>query len=124
MSCLAKVRRLDGVVVVDLSGRFTVGDATGVIRDAVAALLQSGEQCILLNLADVTHIDSAAGIGELVSSYTSAVRQGARVKLLRAGKRVDYVLHVVGLDRVFEIFDDEDAAVRSFSAPDAVAIAR
>jgi anti-anti-sigma factor len=79
-------------------------------------LLKSGERRILLNLAQVTYMDSAAGIGELVSSYTTAINLGAQLKLLRAGKRVDYVLHIVGLDKVFEIYDDEETALRSFGA--------
>src|SRR5437763_1393666 len=114
MSCTAKVRRSGDVAIVDLSGHFAVGNATGVIRDSVRDLLKAGERRILLNLAEVTYIDSAAGIGELVSSYTTSLSQGAQLKLLRAGKRVDYVLHVVRLDKVFEIYDDEDTAVRSF----------
>ena len=60
------------------------------------------------------YLDSAAGIGELVSSYTTALRQGAQLKLLHAGKNVDRVLRIVGLHNIFEIFEDEDAAVRSF----------
>ncbi len=117
MSCTATVRKAGDVAIVDLSGRFMMGTATGVIRDAVRELLASGERHILLNLRDVTYMDSAAGVGELVSSYTTAVTQGAQLKLLRAGKRVDYVLHVVRLDRVFEIHDDEEEAVRSFVDP-------
>jgi anti-anti-sigma factor len=119
MSCTATVRKIGDVAIVDLSGRFTVGCTTGLIRDTVRDLLKSGERHILLNLREVTYLDSAAGIGELVSSYTTAINQGAQLKLLRSGKRVDYVLHVVRLDKVFEIHDDEDAAVRSFRTPKA-----
>ena len=63
MSCTATVRRRPGVAIVDLAGRFTIGDGTGVIRDTVAELLQAGDRNILLNLANVTYLDSAAGIG-------------------------------------------------------------
>ena len=117
MGCTATVRKTGEVAIVDLSGRFMTGMATGIIRDTVRNLLKSGERQILLNLKEVTYLDSAAGISELVSSYTTALTQGAQLKLLRAGKRVDYVLHVVRLDRVFEIYDDEETAVRSFLDP-------
>lgn len=114
MSFTVTIRRRPDVAIVDLAGRFTIGDGTGVIKDAVCELLKSGDRHILLNLADVTYLDSAAGLGGLVSAYTTAVRQGAQLRFLRPGKRVDFVLHVTGLDRVFEMHDDEDEAVKSF----------
>jgi len=116
MSCTATIRSVGGVAVVDLRGRFTMADAPGLIRGTVAGALESGSRNILLNLAQVTYLDSAAGLGELVSSYMSAVRQGAQLKLLHADKNIDYVLHLTRLHTVFEIYDDEDAAVRSFQA--------
>jgi anti-sigma B factor antagonist len=121
MSCTAVVRRVGDVAIVDLGGRFTLGDGTGVIKDTVAELLRAGERNILLNLTNVAYLDSAAGIGGLVAAYTAAVKQGARLKLLRAGKYVDYALHVTGLHRVFEIQDDEAGALRSFGTIEAAA---
>lgn len=114
MSCMATVRKVGDVAIVDLSGKFTMGDATGVICSTVNGALESGSRNILLNLARVTYLDSAAGIGELVSSYTRAVRQGACLKLLNPGKNIDYVLHLTRLHTVFESYVDEDAALRSF----------
>jgi anti-sigma B factor antagonist len=114
MSCTVSVRNSAGVVIVDLSGRFTLADATGVIRRSVSSLLEAGENKILLNLAEITYLDSAAGIGELVGAYTSALRKGAALKLLRAGPRIDYVLNIVGLHKVFEIYDSEEQAIASF----------
>lgn len=114
MSCSVTIRKLYNVTIVELGGKFTTADASGVIWGAVSDLLVAGHRHILLELSKVSHLDSAAGIGELVRSYTSALRQGAQVKLLRAGKQVDRVLRIVGLHNVFEIFDDEDVAVRSF----------
>jgi anti-sigma B factor antagonist len=67
-----------------------------------------------MNLAQVTYMDSAAGIGELASSYSSAVRRGARLKLLNAGRNICHVLQLTHLDAIFEIYIDEDAAIRSF----------
>jgi anti-sigma B factor antagonist len=90
-------------------------ESPGMIRGTVADLLASGRKRIVLDLANVTYLDSAAGIGELVSSYTSALRQGAQLRLLRAGKNVDRVLRIVGLHNVFEIYDDEASALNSFA---------
>jgi len=117
VSCTITTRQVNDIAVVGLSGRFTLTDASGLIRGTVVELLAAGEKHILLDLAQVTYLDSAAGVGELVSSYTTALRQGAQVKLLNPGKNVDHVLHIVGLHNVFEIFDDESAAVHSFERP-------
>jgi len=114
MNRATTLREVDNVTIVALSGKFTLGDAPGVIRGVVVNLLGTGQTNILLDLSKVTYLDSAAGIGELVSSYTTALRQGAQLKLLRPGKNVDRVLRVVGLHTIFEIFEDEDLAVRSF----------
>jgi anti-sigma B factor antagonist len=114
MNCTTKVRRVGDVAIVDLSGRFTLADAPGHIRDTVAGALESGARHILLNLAEVTLMDSAAGIGELVSSYTRAVRQGGRLKLLHVNKHISHILEITHLNTIFEMYDNEDAAVGSF----------
>ncbi len=114
MSCTATLRKKNDVAIIDLVGRFTVGTATGVIRDSVTGLLKAGEQNVLLNLAEVTYLDSAAGVGELVASYISTRKSGGQLKLLRPGRHVENVLHIVRLDRVFETYTDEEDAVRSF----------
>ncbi len=115
MSCTVTTRDLDNVTIVTLTGRFTMTESPGMIRGTVADLLASGRKRIVLDLAGVTYLDSAAGIGELVSSYTSALKQGAQLRLLRAGKNVDRVLRIVGLHNVFEIYDDEGSAIHSFA---------
>jgi anti-sigma B factor antagonist len=114
MSCSVTTRKLYNVMIVELAGKFTTADASGVIWGVVSDLLRTGHRHILLELSKVSYLDSAAGIGELVRSYTTALRQGAQVKLLRVGKNVERVLSIVGLHHVFEIFDDETEAVRSF----------
>ncbi len=114
MNCSATVRRVGDVAIVDLSGKFTITDAPGLIRGAVIGALESGTRNIVLNLAQVAYLDSAAGIGELVSSYTSAVRQGGRLRLLHADKNIAYILHLTRLTSIFEMYDDENAAIRSF----------
>lgn len=115
MSCTANVRELEDISIVELAGRFTLTDASGVIRGTISDLLGAGRKKIVLELSNVIYLDSAAGIGELVSSYTTALRQGAQLKLLHPGKNVDRVLRIVGLQNIFEIFEDEGAAVRSFT---------
>jgi anti-sigma B factor antagonist len=100
-------------VIVDLSGRITLGEASGKLRDTVRDLLAKGNKKILLNLGDVTYIDSS-GLGELVSSYTTAANQGAKVKLLNVQKKVDDLLQITKLYTVFDSFTDESKAVASY----------
>ncbi len=114
MSCTVTIREHDNIPVVVLAGKFTITDSCGIIRDSVSNLLRAGHKRILIDLAGVTYLDSAAGIGELVTSYTTALRHDASVKFLHAGKNVDHVLRIAGLHNVFEIFDNEDVAAESF----------
>jgi anti-sigma B factor antagonist len=114
MSLSASIREVDGVSIVDLSGRITLGEASGKLRETVRGLLGSGKKRILLNLGDVTYIDSS-GLGELVSSYTTAANQGAKVKLLNVQKKVHDLLQITKLYTVFESHDEETDAVLSFS---------
>jgi anti-sigma B factor antagonist len=107
------MRESNGVMVVDLSGRITLGEASGKLRDTVRDLLSKGNKKILLNLGDVTYIDSS-GLGELVSSYTTAANQGAKVKLLNVQKKVDDLLQITKLYTVFDSFTDESKAVGSY----------
>ena len=113
MSLSTSMREVNGVVVIDLSGRITLGEASGKLRDTVRDLLSKGNKKILLNLGDVTYIDSS-GLGELVSSYTTAANQGATVKLLNVQKKVHDLLQITKLYTVFDSFTDESQAVASF----------
>jgi len=106
-------RQVDGVSIVDCSGRITLGEGSVVLRDTVKDLLSKGKKKILLNLADVNYIDSS-GIGELVSAYTTAKNQGGELKLLKLTKKVHDLLQITKLYTVFEVKDDEAAAVKSF----------
>jgi anti-sigma B factor antagonist len=105
-------RQVDGVVIVDLSGRITLGEGSTVLRDTVRDLLSKGQKKILLNLAEVTYIDSS-GIGELVSAYTSVRNQGGDLKLLNLTKKVHDLLQITKLYTVFDVKDSESAAVAS-----------
>jgi anti-sigma B factor antagonist len=99
---------------VDLSGRITLGEGSTVLRDTVRELLGRGQKKILLNLGDVTYIDSS-GIGELVSGFTTVANQGGQLKLLNLTKKVHDLLQITKLYTVFEVHNEEAAAIRSFS---------
>ena len=106
-------REVDGVAVLDLSGRITLGEGSVQIRDAIRELLGKGRKSILLDLGEVNYIDSS-GLGELVSAYTSARNQSAALKLLKLTKKVHDLLQLTKLYTVFDIFDDEAVAIASF----------
>lgn len=114
MSIKATTRQVDAVTVVDVSGRITLGEGSSVLRDTVRDLLNRGQKKILLNLGDVTYIDSS-GIGELVSGYTTVTNQGGQLKLLNLTKKVHDLLQITKLYTVFEVHNEETAAIRSFS---------
>jgi anti-sigma B factor antagonist len=109
-------RQSDGITIVDLKGRITLGEGSITLRDTVHDLLSKGQKRILLNLGDVNYIDSS-GIGELVSAFTAAKKQDGEVKLLNLTKRVHDLLHITKLYTVFDVKDDEALAVESFTAP-------
>ncbi len=114
MSMKASTRQVDGVTIVDLSGRITLGEGSVVLRDAVKDLLGKGQKKILQNLGDVSYIDSS-GIGELVSAFTSVRNQGGELKLLHLTKKVHDLLQITKLYTVFDVKDDEAGAIAAFS---------
>ena len=114
MSMKATNRQVDGVAVVDMSGRITLGEGSVVLRDTIRDLIGKGSKKILLNLGDVTYIDSS-GIGELVSAFTAVRREGGELKLLNLTKKVHDLLQITKLYTVFDVHDDEASAVRSFA---------
>ncbi|HZP02217.1 MAG TPA: STAS domain-containing protein, partial [Terriglobia bacterium] len=109
MSIKASTRQVDGVAIVDLTGRITLGEGSSTLRETVKDLLGKGQRKILLNLGDVSYIDSS-GIGELVSSFTSVSNQGGQLKLLNLQKKVHDLLQITKLYTVFEVHTDEAAA--------------
>jgi len=109
----ASNRQVNGVTVVDMSGRITLGEGSVVLRDSIRDLVAKGQKKILLNLGDVTYIDSS-GIGELVSAFTTVRNQGGDLKLLKLTKKVHDLLQITKLYTVFDIKDDETAAIGSF----------
>jgi anti-sigma B factor antagonist len=106
-------REVDGVIILDLSGRITLGEGSVQLRDAIRSLISKGSKNILLNLGDVNYIDSS-GLGELVSAFTTAKNQQADVKLLNLTKKVHDLLQLTKLYTVFDIKDDEASAIASF----------
>ncbi|HLW54688.1 MAG TPA: STAS domain-containing protein [Candidatus Angelobacter sp.] len=113
MTMKANNRQVNGVTIVDMSGRITLGEGSVVLRDSIKDLIGKGQKKILLNLGDVSYIDSS-GIGELVSAFTSVRNQGGELKLLKLTKKVHDLLQITKLYTVFDIKDDETEAVRSF----------
>ena len=114
MTMKTSTRQVDGVTIVDCSGRITLGEGSIILRDMVRDLLSKGQKKILLNLGDVTYIDSS-GIGELVSAFTTAKREGGELKLLNLTKKVHDLLQITKLYTVFDVKDDEAAAVKAFA---------
>ena len=114
MSLKASTRQVDGIIVMDLSGRITLGEGSVILRDKIRELLGQGEKKILLNLGDVTYIDSS-GIGELVSAFTAVRKEGGELKLLNLTKKVHDLLQITKLYTVFDVKDDEAAAIAAYS---------
>ena len=113
MSARLSSREVGEVMVVDVSGRITLGEGSSNLREGIRELLNQGKRKILLNLGEVSYIDSS-GIGELVSAFTSVANQSGQLKLLHLTKRVKDLLQITKLYTVFDIYDDEAHAIRSF----------
>lgn len=114
MSVKLTTRQVGDVTVVDAVGRITLGEGASAFRDSIRDLAANGHKKMLLNLAEISYIDSS-GIGELVSGFTTVANQGGTIKLLNLTKRVQDLLQITKLYTVFEVFDDEAKAVRSFA---------
>jgi anti-sigma B factor antagonist len=102
------------VIVVDTSGKLTLGEGTSILRTKIRELVAGGSRRIVLNLADVTYMDSS-GLGELIAAHTTVTTAGGEMKLLNLNKRVHDLLKITKLYTVFEAFEDESAAVNSFT---------
>ena len=108
-------RVVDGVTILDLKGKMTLGEGDELLKDKINSLIQQDRKQLVLNLEAVPYIDSA-GLGEIVRTYTTVSRQGGKLKLLNLTKRITDLLAITKLLTVFETFDAENEAVRSFSA--------
>jgi anti-sigma B factor antagonist len=114
MALTINVRHAGDVAVVDLDGRITLGESTGLLRDKLRQLLAQGSRKIVLNLANVSYVDSA-GLGELVGLYITAKNQGGAVKLLNLQKKLNELMAITKLHTVFETYDSEQKALGSFA---------
>jgi anti-sigma B factor antagonist len=110
-----EVRKTGDVVILDLKGKLTAGLGDQLLREAIDELLAESQRNVLINLSEVSFVDSA-GVGELVAGLRTAQRFGARLKLLNVAERVYSTLDMARLLPTFEIFGDEEEAVRSFAA--------
>jgi len=115
MSLKMRTREVNGIVIIDLSGQLTLGEASAAIRDEVRDQTAQGLRKILLNLGDVSYIDSA-GLGELTAAFTSVKNRGGELKLLNLTKRVHDLMQITKLYTVFDVHDDEKKAIASFGA--------
>jgi anti-sigma B factor antagonist len=103
------------VTVLDLSGKMTLGEGDTLLTDKLRSLLHQGKKNVLLNLAQVNYVDSA-GLGAIVSAYTTVTREGGSLKLANVTKRLQDLLSITKLLTVFETFDSEDEGIRSFKS--------
>ena len=108
-------RSVGDVMVLDIKGKITLGEGDEQLKDKVNSLVNQGQRKMVLNLSEVPYLDSA-GLGEVVRAYTTVSRQGGSLKLLNLTKRITDLLSITKLLTVFDTFDAEDEAIRSFSA--------
>ena len=109
----ATSRTVDGVDIISLQGKITIGAGDSQLRDVINEALNNGHSKILLDMSGVTTIDSS-GIGELVGSYTTVTNRGGKLKLLHLPAKLNELLHVTQLITVFEVYENEGDAVKSF----------
>jgi anti-sigma B factor antagonist len=107
-------REVDGISVLTLEGRIVLGEESNALREQVKSMLAAGKRKVVLNMGQVTYIDSA-GLGTLVAAHHSARTQGATLKLSNLGKKFQEILQVTKLLTVFEVYDSEAAAISSFT---------
>jgi anti-sigma B factor antagonist len=114
VSVKLNTRQVGDVTVIDVAGRITLGEGSSAMRDALRDLVTKNQKKILLNLGEVSYIDSS-GIGDLVSGFTTVTNSGGQLKLLNLTKRVKDLLQITKLYTVFDVHEDEAAAIRSFA---------
>ena len=106
-------RLLGDITVLDLKGKMTLGEGDELLKDKINGLLGAGKKKLVLNLEGVPYIDSA-GLGEIVRTFTTVSRQGGSLKLLNLTKRIEDLLAITKLLTVFETFESESEAIKSF----------
>ena len=106
-------RQAGDVTILDVKGKLTLGDGDEILKDKINSLVMQGRKKLVLNLADVPYIDSA-GLGEIVRTYTTVSRQGGKLKLLNLTKRIQDLLAITKLLTVFDTYDSEAEAIKSY----------
>ena len=114
-------RRSNFITILDLAGKIRLGDGSVALHEALRRLAERGEQHVLLNLADVSHIDSS-GLGELVSGYTIIHKGGGELKLFNLSERIEELMEMTKLLTIFDIYDNESEAVKSFTGTSAKSV--
>ena len=114
MSLKINVRETADATILDMSGRISLGEALGELRDSIREALAGDQKNILLNLAEVSYIDSS-GLGQLIGSYATVTNRGGQMKLLNLQKRVNDLMQITKLVTVFETYSNEEAALKSFA---------
>jgi anti-sigma B factor antagonist len=114
MSLKINIRETADAAILDMSGRLTLGEALAELRDSIREALAGDQRNILLNLAEVSHIDSS-GLGQLIGSYAAVTNRGGQMKLLNLQKRVNDLMQITKLLTVFETYTNEGAALKSFA---------
>lgn len=108
-------RTIGGVAVIDLSGKWALGDGDGLLKDKVSSLVHQGMKDVALNLGGLSYMDSA-GLGELISAHSTMTRAGGHIKIFNLTKRVSDLLTITKVVTVFDVFDSEGDALKSFGA--------
>jgi anti-sigma B factor antagonist len=106
-------RQAGDVTVLDLSGKITIGEGSVALRSVIRRLIEEGKKKILLNLGNVSYVDSS-GIGELVSSFTTIGREGGQLKLLNLSQKIQDLMTITKLHTVFDVYDEETSALNSY----------
>lgn len=113
MSAKVSIRHVDGVTVLDVSGRITLGEGGVTLRDSIQNALATDTKKLVLDMGEVSYMDSS-GVGELTAAFTSAKNKGCDLKLARLTKKIDDLMQITKLATIFDIYSDDKAAVASF----------
>jgi anti-sigma B factor antagonist len=114
MSAKVNIRQTNGITVLEVSGRITLGEGGVTLRDAIQNALKSGATKLVVDMGDVNYMDSS-GVGELTGAYTSAKRVGSGLKLVRLTRKIDDLMQITKLATIFDIYPSEQEAIASFT---------
>ncbi len=113
MSAKVTIRHVEGITVLDVSGRITLGEGGVTLRDAIQEAIKADTKKLILNMGGVSYMDSS-GVGELTGAYTSAKNKGCALKLVHLTKKIDDLMQITKLATIFDIYSDEKEALNSF----------